>query len=160
MTHPSVHWCLKWIIGAGRRAVSALGVPAASKDCLATLALFLTICSIINRYLFILLLFRPGEAGAVLQTQLSLTDWSSQSVSHPLWKYLQNTVSSKPWELGSWNFERMFTPQHVSQVTCPMSHITCHMSHVMCICFYIYFFFLQIGEASWLRVCYQRSTAP
>ena len=49
----SVDRCLKWIIGSGRRAESALGVPAASKDCLATLALFLTICSIINQYLFI-----------------------------------------------------------------------------------------------------------
>ena len=29
-------------------------------------------------------------------------------------------------------FERMFTPHHVSHVTCHVSCVTCHMSHVMC----------------------------
>ena len=43
---------------------------------------------------------RPGVAGAVLQTPLSLTDWIinslTHSLTHPLWKYLQNTFTSKP----------------------------------------------------------------
>ena len=44
---------------------------------------------------------------------------------------------------------------HVSGVTCHVSHVTCHMSCVMCQIF-ILFFFLQSGEASQGRVCYQR----
>ena len=48
----------------------------------------------------------------------------------------------------------MFTPHHVSYVTCHVSGVTCHLSHVRCHVFFC--FFLQRGEASWLRVCYQR----
>ena len=51
----------------------------------------------------------------------------------------------------------MLTPHHVSYVMCHMSRlkchvsgVTCHMSGVTC------HFFLQSGEASRLRVCYQR----
>ena len=36
-----------------------------------------------------------GVAGAVLQTALWLIKW----LSHPLWKYLKNTISPKPYEL-------------------------------------------------------------
>ena len=36
------------------------------------------------------------------------------------------------WELESWNFERMFTPHHVSCVTCHISRVTCHLSPVTC----------------------------
>ena len=39
----------------------------------------------------------------------------------------------------------------MSRVTCHMSPVTCHMSHVR-----LLFFFLQSGEASLGRVCYQR----
>ena len=38
-------------------------------------------------------------------------------------------------------------------VTCHVSRVTSHMS---CIFFYYYFLVLQSGEASRLRVCYQR----
>ena len=53
---------------------------------------------------------------------------------------------------------------HVSRVTCHMSRVTCHMSpvtcHISCVRFFlnlfIYFFWVQSGEASQGRVCYQR----
>ena len=41
---------------------------------------------------------------------------------------LSNTFTVKP--VGSWNFKRMFTPHHMSQVICHMLHVTCHVSHV------------------------------
>ena len=46
---------------------------------------------------------------------------------------------------------------HVSGVTCHVSHVTYHMSRVTCKMpdFFI-FIFLQSGEASQGRVCYQR----
>ena len=34
--------------------------------------------------------------------------------------------------LGAENFERMFTPHHVSHVTCHVSPVTCHVSGVPC----------------------------
>ena len=43
---------------------------------------------------------------------------SSQSGTHHMWKYLQNTFSTKPLKLGSWHFEWMFTSPHLSSVTC------------------------------------------
>ena len=50
---------------------------------------------------------------------------------------------------------RMFTSLHLSHVPCHISHVTCHMSHVTCDIF-SFLFFLQIGETSRWRVCYQR----
>ena len=40
---------------------------------------------------------RPGVAGAVLQTPPSFID----SVRNTLWKYLQNIITPKPFELGT-----------------------------------------------------------
>ena len=51
-----------------------------------------------------------------------------------MWKYLQDTFTPKPLELGTWNFERMFTSHHMSRVICHVSRVTCHMSHVICRC--------------------------
>ena len=31
---------------------------------------------------------------------------------------LHNIITPKPWELESWNIERMFTPHHMSYVRC------------------------------------------
>ena len=45
---------------------------------------------------------------------------------------------------------------HMSHVTCHMSHVTCHMSDVMCHVSCVTFFFKLNIEASWWRVCYQR----
>ena len=49
---------------------------------------------------------------------------------------------------------------HMSCVTCHVSHVSCHMSRVTChvsgvTCNYYYLFFLQSGEASRWRICYQ-----
>ena len=44
---------------------------------------------------------------------------------------------------------------HVSYVICHMSHVMGRVSHVMCQVIII-FFFLQSGEVSRWRVCYQR----
>ena len=83
----------------------------------------------------------------------------------------KETVYPEPEELGSWNFERMFTLYHVSHVRCHMScvmfhmsgvrchvaHVTCQVSHVMYQLFSSFFFlFWQSGGASWWRVCYQQ----
>ena len=43
----------------------------------------------------------------------------------------------------------------MSRVTCHMSHVTCHLSPVTCHMSH-FFFFLQNGEVSQWRVCYQR----
>ena len=75
---------------------------------------------------------RPGVAGAVLQTASSLI----HSVGQPFPPNLQNIINHKPEELGSWNFERMFTPHNMSHVTCCMSRVTCHMSYVIIIIFF------------------------
>ena len=58
----------------------------------------------------------------------------------------------------------MFTPHHVSRVTCHVSHVMYHLSPVTCRmsrvrCHPFYFFTLKkikIGGASRWRVCYQR----
>ena len=66
--------------------------------------------------------------------------WSC-SVSHPFPPVLHNIINHKREELGSLNFERMFTPPnmsmscvmcHVSYVMCHMTCVTCHVSHVTC----------------------------
>ena len=44
--------------------------------------------------------------------------------------YLPNNVNLKLEELGSWYFERMFSPHIVSCVTCNMSCVTYHMSTI------------------------------
>ena len=80
----------------------------------------------INIYVIYTLVFdRPGVAGAVLKTALCLT------LSHPLWKYLQNTVSQKPLELGTLNF-RECSPNQVACVKCHISHVTHQVSRVRC----------------------------
>ena len=45
---------------------------------------------------------------------------------------LQNIITPKPIELGTWYSETMFTPTCVSHVTCHVSHVPCHMSQVTC----------------------------
>ena len=58
--------------------------------------------------LFLLQLFiinRPGVAGAVLQTPSVLNNWLTNSVSHLLGKYLEDTYTPNLVELGSLNFK-------------------------------------------------------
>ena len=76
-----------------------------------------------------MLLNRPGVAGAACSVTES--SFSSRSSKH------HNSQSVL--ELGSWNFETVFTTPYMSQVTyhvlhvmCHMSCVTCHVSHVMC----------------------------
>ena len=47
------------------------------------------------------LINRPGVAGAVLQTPPLLNNQLINSVTHPLWKYFQTIITSKPLELGT-----------------------------------------------------------
>ena len=94
---------------------------------------------------------RPGVAGAVLQTASWLNDkliiignyqtrcsrsWSTNSLvihylSHSVMVCgiippdIHNIINPRPLELDSWNFERMFTPYHVSCVTCHVSRVIC-----------------------------------
>ena len=44
--------------------------------------------------------------------------------SIPWWKYLQNIITPKPLELGTWSFGTIFIP-----LVCQVSHITFHMSY-------------------------------
>ena len=81
---------------------------------------------------------RPGVAGAVLQTPLSLIESVSQFVSQ--WAFSSKSSkycksqSGRARELPFW--ENVYPPQHVtchmSCVTCHMSHVTCNKSHFMC----------------------------
>ena len=55
----------------------------------------------------------------------------------------------------------MFTSPYLlfSCVTCHLSHDMCQMSYIMSQVSHVtcqYYFFLLIGETSWLRVCYQQ----
>ena len=73
---------------------------------------------------------RPGVAGAVPQTPLSLINLLTNSVNHPLWKYflihcIFQTIRDRDLEI--WGNVH---PHHVSHFTCYMSHVTCHVSHV------------------------------
>ena len=57
-------------------------------------------------------------------------------------------MNSKTLEIGSWHFERMFTPHNMSYVTCHMSRVTCHVSCVAChvsnvICHFSHIYFFQ-----------------
>ena len=54
------------------------------------------------------------------------------SATHPFPPDLHNIINHKRLELGSWNFERMFTPPNVSCVTCHVSRVTYHVSRVTC----------------------------
>ena len=93
--------------------------------------------NLMSNYIYNHIINRPGVARAVLQTP----SWLTESVSDPLWKYLQKSFTPKLEEIASWNFERRFTSRHLSCVTCHMSHITCHVSHVTL----FFYFFLDRG---------------
>ena len=71
-----------------------------------------------------------------------------------LFKYLQTTFTLKPYELWTWNFERMFTSLYMSYVRCHKSHVTCHLScvtcHMSCIkCKSFCFSFLSFFRTKW-----------
>ena len=76
----------------------------------------------------------PGVAGA----DLHLCYWLINLLINPFPPNVQDTFNPKPYELGTLNFERMFTSLNVSHVTCHTSYVTCHMWRVT---FHIIFFF-------------------
>ena len=55
-----------------------------------------------------------------------------QSLSNSFVQNLQATVYPKLEDLGTWSFERLFTPYNVSHVTCHMSGVMCQVSGVKC----------------------------
>ena len=62
----------------------------------------------------------------------SVIEWLSDPLVQISSKHCQS--QTKPEELESWYFERMFIPHYVS-------HVKCHLSPVICN-FYLYFFFI------------------
>ena len=72
---------------------------------------------------------RPGVAGAVQQTPLSLTHWVIDTCQSSK-RYKSQTVKAR--ELKFW--EKVCLPPrvmcHMSCVTCHMSRVTCHMQQV------------------------------
>ena len=83
---------------------------------------------------------------------------------HPFPPDIHNIINHKPQELGSWNVERMFTPQtgHMSCVTCHVTcHGTCHVSHVTCTVSHVTFFSFFFMTKCWsLSVEGLLSTGP
>ena len=74
-------------------------------------------------------------------------------LSHPFFQNLPDTVSPKLKKLGSWHFERMFTPSmwYMSCAKCYMSHVMCHKSYVKCQVSQFFFFYKVLellGEES------------
>ena len=74
-------------------------------------------------------------------------------VSHPFPPDIENIINPKPLKLLSWHFERLFTPHHVSCVTCHvsaamchLSRVTCHVSPVTCHIFFSFFFFFKMDK--------------
>ena len=98
----------------------------------------------------LIIINRPGVAGAVLKSPLSLIDLLVEpSFSLNIFQTL--LIPNQK----SWNFERMFIPHYVSCVMCHMSHVTCHLLQVTYhMLFFLFNFFIYINEwAGWWRVC-------
>ena len=83
--------------------------------------------------------YRPVLAGAVLQKPSSIISSASHSSFSSKSCCLYNQVAEveqvsplslkrcvPAWELGIWNFEKMFTSHHISCVTCHASRFMCH----------------------------------
>ena len=94
-------------------------------------------------------------------THSQVTTWSTccWTQERPAYRRLLNFLKSVcpsvhlgQGQLGSWNFEKMFTSHNVSHVRCQVSGVMCHVSGVI-------FFWRgrgQRGGASQWRVCYRR----
>ena len=53
------------------------------------------------------------------------------------------TFSSIQYELGTWNFERLFTSLNLLHVTCHVLHVMCYMSCVTC----------HVSQVTWQMLC-------
>ena len=68
-------------------------------------------------------------------------------LTHPFFSSnIQNSFKPKPQELGSWYFDRMFTPHCVSHVMYHVSHVTCHISCLIFSYFFPSHFWEKIEE--------------
>ena len=86
-----------------------------------------------------------------------LVNWLIHSFSNPFPPDLQITFPANPKELGSWNFDRMFTLYQVSHVRCQVSRVRCQLSYVRCrmSChIFFLFFFGQSGGGSVINGAY------
>ena len=96
-------------------------------------------CSLRSR-----LVNRPGVAGAVLQTPLSLIKWLSHSsfslnIFQPL-----SIPNRKFWQNVHPTCHVSSVMCHVSPVTCHPSHVTCHLSHEKMFFFLTFFIFKKV----------------
>ena len=64
-------------------------------------------------------------------------------------------ITPKLLELGTWNFETVFTTPCVSWVTCHVSQVMCHMSCVTCHMLCVITKLTKNGGASQWKVCCQ-----
>ena len=98
---------------------------------------------------FLCIIKRPGVAGAVLQTSLSLIHWSSKSSYVNISSTNLYSQADIARELKLYEKVNLPPPLpcHVSHVMCGMLHVTCLMSHFTCHIF---------CEACQGRVCDQR----
>ena len=84
-----------------------------------------------------LVINRPGLAGAVLQSSLSLFNSFIHSWTHPLVQISSKYSQFQTGKARKLKFCENVHPTicvlcHVSFVTCYVSHVTCHMSRVPC----------------------------
>ena len=53
-------------------------------------------------------------------------------ILHATFRVPDDTITSKLWKLGPWNFETIFTNLFESGFTCHVSNVICHMLTVPC----------------------------
>ena len=98
-------------------------------------------------WVFLCVFKRPGVAGAVLQTPLSLTDklnnWLSQRSFSSRYSQYHKSQTVRARQLKFW--ENVLTTPcvmcHMSRVMCHVSRVTCHLSHVNNI-FFLHFHYI------------------
>ena len=75
----------------------------------------------------------------------SLNSWHFPPILH-------NIITPILWELESWDFQRIFSPHHVSHVRFQLSHVRCHATGVTCQVFRVTFSHCHIF-LDWLIEC-------
>ena len=85
--------------------------------------------SLLKLILYFDMFNRPGAAGAVLQTPLSLINWLIES---SFVEISSEHLHSKTVRAGKLKFGEKVLLPHLSCVTCHMSRVMCHMSGVTC----------------------------
>ena len=90
-------------------------------------------------------IFRPGVAGAVLQTPPSLID----TLTYKSWFVEISSTLCNSWPDKDRDYKCWHKVPDLLRVMCHMSHFLCYMSPVTCQ-------LKKSGGASLCRVCYQR----